>query len=75
MARERLTAVAWERPVRRRKPRTRRDEIFEGGLRQERGKLVVVGREWIERLRLTVQFSGCFTSELGVVHRRPYVVL
>jgi DNA-binding transcriptional regulator YhcF (GntR family) len=83
-----MTAVAWARPVRMPKRRTRRDEIFEwvcryademdgptpsineiavhfklnyktvyyhvmkliieGLLRQERGKLVVVGSEWIE---------------------------
>jgi hypothetical protein len=90
-----MTAVAWARPVRRPKRRTRRDEIFEwvccyademdgptpsineialhfrlnyktvyyhvmkliveGRLRQERGKLVVVGSEWIEPSGLPVQ--------------------
>jgi hypothetical protein len=90
-----MTAVAWERPVRRPKRRTRRDEIFEwvcryadetdgptpsineiavhfrlnyrtvyyhvmkliveGRLRQERGKLVVVGSEWIEPFAWPVQ--------------------
>jgi hypothetical protein len=89
-----MTAVAWERPVRRQKRRTRRDEIFEwvcryademdgptpsineiavhfrlnyktvyyhvmkliveGRLRQERGKLVVVGSEWFEPSALPV---------------------
>jgi hypothetical protein len=83
-----MTAVVWERPTRRQKRRTQRDEIFvwvrryademdgptpsineialhfrlnyktvyfhvmklivEGRLRRERGKLVVVGSEWIE---------------------------
>ena len=90
-----MTAVVWERPVRRPQRRTRRDEIFEwvcryaddmdgptpsinetaphfkltyktvfyhvmkliveGRLRQERGKLVVVGSEWIEPSALPIQ--------------------
>jgi hypothetical protein len=90
-----MTAVAWERPLRRPRRRTRRDEIFEwvcryademdgptpsineiavhfrlnyktvyyhvmkliieGRLRQDRGKLVVVGSEWIEPSAWPVQ--------------------
>jgi len=90
-----MTAVAWERTVRKPRRRTRRDEIFEwvrryademdgptpsineialhfklnyktvyyhvmkliveGRLRQERGKRVVVGSEWIEPSALPVQ--------------------
>jgi hypothetical protein len=99
-----MTAVAWQRPVRRRRRRTRRDEIFEwvchyademdgptpsineiavhfklnyktvyyhvmkliveGRLRQERGKLVVVGSEWIEPSGPTIgqRFDFEFTA-------------
>jgi hypothetical protein len=34
--------------------------IFEGRLRQERGKLVVVGSEWIEQSGLAVQQRSDF---------------